>query len=174
MNKLTKRQIAILSFIKNSSSPPTYSEIGTAVGLRAPSTIHYQLQILENKGFLRPRQKWMRHSHSLTLTEKALIRLKEKEVNRTPTVFDSLRELTIRLEERDMKNRTTEVFDSLRELLTTTPPSGFIPFEVSLGTLKKFCFAKTHIDAKRKVVTHMNLLTVRACSIPEILEASKN
>jgi|SRR5690625_4874795 len=55
--KLSERQQHIMDFIRSSLSergyPPTMREIGEAVGLSSPSSVKYQLQALEDKGFLR-------------------------------------------------------------------------------------------------------------------------
>ena len=55
--KLSDRQHRIMSFIRMSLSergyPPTMREIGEAVGLSSPSSVKYQLQVLEEKGLLR-------------------------------------------------------------------------------------------------------------------------
>lgn len=55
--KLSDRQQKIMSFIRLSLSergyPPTMREIGEAVGLSSPSSVKYQLQVLEDKGLLR-------------------------------------------------------------------------------------------------------------------------
>lgn len=55
--KLTDRQWRIMNCIRNSLTergyPPTMREIGDAVGLASPSSVKYQLQVLEEKGVLR-------------------------------------------------------------------------------------------------------------------------
>lgn len=55
--KLSNRQSQIMGFIRTSLSergyPPTMREIGDAVGLSSPSSVKYQLQVLEEKGLLR-------------------------------------------------------------------------------------------------------------------------
>lgn len=57
MNKLSKRQQDILSFIKQEVSrkgyPPSVREIGEAVGLASSSTVHGHLARLEKKGLIR-------------------------------------------------------------------------------------------------------------------------
>lgn len=57
MEKLTSRQKEILNFIKEyivaHGYPPTVREIGGALGLSSPATIHAHLQNLENKGFIK-------------------------------------------------------------------------------------------------------------------------
>ena len=54
---LTKRQRAILDYIVDSVDrrgyPPAVREIGEAVGLASPSTVHAHLHTLEAKGYLR-------------------------------------------------------------------------------------------------------------------------
>ena len=56
-NPLTKRQSQILECIDNSirdnGYPPTVREIGQAVGLNSPSTVHNHLNTLQDKGYLR-------------------------------------------------------------------------------------------------------------------------
>ncbi|CAN2187812.1 LexA SOS-response transcriptional repressors (RecA-mediated autopeptidases) [Candidatus Nanopelagicaceae bacterium] len=55
--ELTTRQVAILEFIKSSSESqgyaPSMREIGLAAGLNSPASVKYQLDILEEKGFIR-------------------------------------------------------------------------------------------------------------------------
>ncbi|WP_153945067.1 MarR family transcriptional regulator, partial [Acinetobacter baumannii] len=57
MNKLSKRQLAILDFIKkevkDKGYPPSVREIGEAVGLSSASTVHGHLARLEKKGLIR-------------------------------------------------------------------------------------------------------------------------
>src|SRR5690625_2139549 len=54
---LTERQRLIMesigSSIESKGYPPTMREIGAAVGLASPSSVKYQLQVLEDKGYLR-------------------------------------------------------------------------------------------------------------------------
>lgn len=55
--KLTARQRQILEYIDESMRdrgyPPSVREIGTAVGLGSPSTVHSHLTTLQDRGFLR-------------------------------------------------------------------------------------------------------------------------
>ncbi len=55
--KLTKMQTKILNYIEKCVSdkgyPPSVREIGEAVGLKSPSTVHTHLQNLEKKGHIR-------------------------------------------------------------------------------------------------------------------------
>jgi len=55
--ELTTRQVTILDFIKTSSESqgyaPSMREIGEAAGLNSPASVKYQLDILEEKGFIR-------------------------------------------------------------------------------------------------------------------------
>ena len=55
--ELTKRQEKVLHVIKDSVDrrgyPPSLREIGTAVQLASPSSVAYQLRMLERKGYLR-------------------------------------------------------------------------------------------------------------------------
>lgn len=56
MSKLTKKQSEILNFIKNfireEDYSPSYREIGEALGMSSPATIHQHIQTLKSKGFL--------------------------------------------------------------------------------------------------------------------------
>lgn len=55
--KLGKRQIAIYDFIRAYSTehgyPPSVREIGAAVGLASPSTVHMHLKVLEEQGLIK-------------------------------------------------------------------------------------------------------------------------
>lgn len=55
--ELSARQITILEFIKAASESqgyaPSMREIGDAAGLNSPASVKYQLDILEEKGFIR-------------------------------------------------------------------------------------------------------------------------
>jgi repressor LexA len=57
VSKISNRQQAILSFIKNEVKdkgyPPSVREIGEAVGLASSSTVHGHLERLEKKGLIR-------------------------------------------------------------------------------------------------------------------------
>lgn len=57
MQNLTKRQDDILTFIKNyivsHGFPPTVREIGQALGISSPATIHAHLSNLAAKGYIR-------------------------------------------------------------------------------------------------------------------------
>lgn len=57
MDELTERQAAILEFIaghcRRNGYPPTVREIGLAVGLASPSTVHAHLAKLEAMGHIR-------------------------------------------------------------------------------------------------------------------------
>ncbi len=57
MDGLTKRQDEILDFIKeyivSNGYPPTVREIGIALGLSSPATIHSHLNNLEEKGYIK-------------------------------------------------------------------------------------------------------------------------
>ena len=56
-SSLTERQRSIIDAIQNSLAlhgfPPSFREIGEAVGLRSPSSVKHQLRALEEKGILR-------------------------------------------------------------------------------------------------------------------------
>lgn len=60
MEKLTKRQNDILTFIKEYmvkyGYPPTVREIGSALGVSSPATIHAHLTNLETKGFIKKQE----------------------------------------------------------------------------------------------------------------------
>lgn len=55
--KLSKRQTSIYEFICSYTTehgyPPSVREIGAAVGLASPSTVHMHLKALEEKGYIR-------------------------------------------------------------------------------------------------------------------------
>lgn len=55
--KLGKRQLEIYEFIRSYSAehgyPPSVREIGAAVGLASPSTVHMHLKVLEEQGLIR-------------------------------------------------------------------------------------------------------------------------
>ncbi len=57
MSDLTSRQHAIMDFLHaytgDHGYPPSVREIGDAVGLKSPSSVHSQLSTLEDKGLLR-------------------------------------------------------------------------------------------------------------------------
>ena len=57
MSDLTKRQRAILDYIRaihtERGYPPSVREIGDAVGLQSPSSVHAQLATLAERGYLR-------------------------------------------------------------------------------------------------------------------------
>lgn len=56
-SELTARQLTILDFIKTATDSqgyaPSMREIGEAAGLNSPASVKYQLDILEEKGFIR-------------------------------------------------------------------------------------------------------------------------
>ena len=55
--KLGKRQLAIYDFIRTYTDehgyPPSVREIGAAVGLASPSTVHMHLKVLEERGLIK-------------------------------------------------------------------------------------------------------------------------
>ena len=57
MEELTKRQNEILTYIKkfivSNGYPPTVREIGEALDVSSPATIHAHLQNLEEKGWIK-------------------------------------------------------------------------------------------------------------------------
>ena len=80
---LSERQRKILHFIRETVDqrgyPPTVREIGEAVGLVSPSSVAYQLGVLERKGYLRkdpnrPRAVDARPGSELTADDEADIR----------------------------------------------------------------------------------------------------
>jgi repressor LexA len=56
-DKLSKRQMAIYEYIctytKEKGYPPSVREIGAAVGLASPSTVHMHLKVLQERGFIK-------------------------------------------------------------------------------------------------------------------------
>ena len=56
-DKLSKRQVAIYEYIcaytKERGFPPSVREIGAAVGLASPSTVHMHLKVLQERGLIR-------------------------------------------------------------------------------------------------------------------------
>ncbi|MDR0324743.1 MAG: transcriptional repressor LexA [Oscillospiraceae bacterium] len=68
MKKVSVKQQRILEFIerftKEHKYPPSVREIGAAVGLRSPSTVHAHIKALKEKGFL---QKDDRKTRALSL-----------------------------------------------------------------------------------------------------------
>ncbi len=57
MEELTERQKSIFNYIKKEIAskgyPPSVREIGKAVGLKSPASVHSHLKTLEKKGYLR-------------------------------------------------------------------------------------------------------------------------
>ena len=68
---LSKRQAQILDFIKEYIStnqmPPSVREIGEAIGLSSPSSVHVHLKVLEDKGYLHRRES---RSRGIAVTDK--------------------------------------------------------------------------------------------------------
>lgn len=56
-DKLSKRQAAIYEYIcsytKDRGYPPSVREIGAAVGLASPSTVHMHLKVLQERGYIK-------------------------------------------------------------------------------------------------------------------------
>ena len=73
MEKLTAMQQKIYDFIadaiRNQGYPPSVREIGEAVGLKSPSTVHFHVKHLEELGYI---CKSGRKGRALTLTERAV------------------------------------------------------------------------------------------------------
>ena len=72
MQKLTAMQQKIYDYIantvRNQVYPPSVREIGEAVGLKSPSTVHFHIKHLEELGYI---SKSGRKGRALTLTERA-------------------------------------------------------------------------------------------------------
>ena len=72
MQKLTAMQQKIYDYIantvRNQGYPPSVREIGEAVGLKSPSTVHFHIKHLEELGYI---SKSGRKGPALTLTERA-------------------------------------------------------------------------------------------------------
>ena len=72
MQKLTAMQQKIYDYIantvRNQGYPPSVREIGEAVGLKSPSTVHFHIKHLEELGYI---SKSGRKGRALTLTEQA-------------------------------------------------------------------------------------------------------
>ena len=71
--RLTRRQHQILEFIAEATDehgyPPSVREIGNAVGLLSPSSVHYQLRVLEQAGYI---QRDPRRARARILSEPQL------------------------------------------------------------------------------------------------------
>lgn len=85
MEKLTDRQKDVLDFIKSyivsRGYPPTVREIGKALGISSPATIHVHLKNLEKKGIIRKEGTKNRAIELLVENEYAT---KEEEVRKVP------------------------------------------------------------------------------------------
>ena len=72
MQKLTAMQQKIYDYsattVRNQGYPPSVREIGEAVGLKSPSTVHFHIKHLEELGYI---SKSGRKGRALTLTERA-------------------------------------------------------------------------------------------------------
>lgn len=82
--KLSKRQISIYEFIcsytKEHAYPPSVREIGKAVGLASPSTVHMHLKVLEEQGLIKRASNKPR-TIEIVPQENATIEAKEGLVN---------------------------------------------------------------------------------------------
>lgn len=58
-----------------------------------------------------------------------------------------------------MKKKSLVCCDSLSELLKSHSPEGFYPWRVKIGTIEKFCFARSKIDAIKKVMNQVAIAT---------------
>ena len=71
-DKLTKRQQQVLDYIRECIEekhyPPSVREIGEAIGLSSPSTVHGHLNALEKKGYIKREGS---KSRSMTITNKS-------------------------------------------------------------------------------------------------------
>ena len=78
---LTNRQAAILDFIKyeikSKGYPPAVREIGQAVGLSSPSTVHAHLTTLEQLGYIKRDQSKPRALEVLSVDESPTLSIKE-------------------------------------------------------------------------------------------------
>lgn len=85
MKELTKRQNEILTYIKkymvSHGYPPTIREIGAALGVSSPATIHAHLANLESKGFIKKEDTKNRAIELLVENEYAI---KDEEVVSVP------------------------------------------------------------------------------------------
>lgn len=85
MEKLTKRQDEILNFMKeyivSHGFPPTVREIGKALGVSSPATIHAHLTNLEKKGIIKKDGSKNRAIELLVENEYAI---KNEEVTKVP------------------------------------------------------------------------------------------
>lgn len=75
MEKLTKKQEVVLDYIKKfmvaNGYPPTVREIGKALGLSSPATVHAHLSNLEEKGFIKKEESKNRTLELLVKNEYA-------------------------------------------------------------------------------------------------------
>ena len=90
MKELTKRQNEILTYIKkymvSHGYPPTIREIGAALGVSSPATIHAHLANLESKGFIKKEDTKNRAIELLVENEYAI---KDEEVVSVPLTAGS-------------------------------------------------------------------------------------
>ena len=67
-NGLTQRQLKILEAIRSAMEikgyPPSMREIGEAAGLASPSSVKYQLEALEEKGWIDRKSTRLNSSHT--------------------------------------------------------------------------------------------------------------
>lgn len=90
MTKLSKRQEAILDFIKGrvleKGYPPSVREIGEAVGLASSSTVHGHLARLEKKGYIRRDPTKPRAIEVLELEENDAVTIPKGEASYAPVI----------------------------------------------------------------------------------------
>ncbi len=88
-DKLTKRQKQILDYIRECIEikhyPPSVREIGQAIGLSSPSTVHAHLNALEQKGYIK---RDGAKSRSMVVTNKDAKPAKQVQSASEPTRFD--------------------------------------------------------------------------------------
>lgn len=87
--KLTKRQQQILDYIRKCIEvkhyPPSVREIGQAIGLSSPSTVHAHLNALEEKGYIR---RDGAKSRSMVVTEGESSPAPSKQADAAPNTFN--------------------------------------------------------------------------------------
>ncbi len=64
------------------------------------------------------------------------------------------------------------VCESLQALLMSPCPKEFFPWVVTVGSKSRYCYARTRLDALKKVMSH--IAEVSPCTVEEIIRASKS
>lgn len=67
---------------------------------------------------------------------------------------------------------STPICDTLAELLGHKYKDGFHPWLIKIGKIEKYCYARSKIDATKKVISY--IAEVRQCTVNEIVKAYKN